>query len=116
NPVTIRAFNEAWYRKAPRRDRDRLQTISQFFHPLDMVHEWNRVYGRSGLLQWQCALPLSATDDLRWVVEQLSSSGCSSFLNVLKRFGPGNAGPLSFPMEGWTLAIDVPTAGLAGLS
>jgi decaprenylphospho-beta-D-ribofuranose 2-oxidase len=115
NPLTIQAFNEAWYRKAPRRDRARLQTISQFFHPLDMVHEWNRVYGRTGLLQWQCAVPLDATDDLRWIVEQLSASGCSSFLNVLKRFGPGNPGPLSFPMEGWTLAIDVPTVGLAGL-
>lgn len=116
NPLTIRAFNEAWYRKAPKRERDRLQTISQFFHPLDMVRDWNRVYGRQGFLQWQCALPLEATDDLRWIVGQLSESGCSSFLNVLKRFGPGNPGPLSFPMEGWTLAIDVPTAGLADLA
>lgn len=116
NPVTIRAFNEAWYRKAPKRDRDRLQTISQFFHPLDMVHEWNRVYGRTGFLQWQCAVPLAATEDLRWIVRQLSDSGCSSFLNVLKRFGPGNDGPLSFPMAGWTLAIDVPTVGLPDLA
>jgi len=116
NPLTIRAFNEAWYRKAPRRDRHRLQTISQFFHPLDMVAEWNRVYGRSGLLQWQCAVPLDATEDLRWIVGRLSESGCSSFLNVLKRFGPGNEGPLSFPMAGWTLAIDVPTVGLDGLA
>ena len=116
NPVTIRSFNEAWYRKAPVRQRDHLQSISQFFHPLDMVHNWNRVYGRSGFLQWQCAVPLDRTDDLRWIVGRLSDSGCSSFLNVLKRFGPGNQGPLSFPMEGWTLAIDVPTVGLPGLA
>ena len=116
NPATIRVFNEAWYRKAPVRQRDHLQTISQFFHPLDMVHHWNRVYGRSGFLQWQCALPLDATDDLRWIITRLSDAGCSSFLNVLKRFGPGNDGPLSFPMAGWTLAIDVPTVGMAGLA
>ena len=116
NPATIRSFNEAWYRKAPKRQRDHIQTISQFFHPLDMVHHWNRVYGRSGFLQWQCAVPLDATDDLRWIIARLAESGCSSFLNVLKRFGPGNDGPLSFPMAGWTLAIDVPTAGLPGLA
>ncbi|WP_254126908.1 FAD-binding oxidoreductase [Aquihabitans sp. G128] len=106
--TTVRAFNEVWYRKAPRRRRDHLQTISQFFHPLDMVDRWNRVYGPRGLLQWQCAVPPDATDDLRWIVQQISASGQPSFLAVLKRFGPGNAGPLSFPVEGWTLALDVP--------
>nr|WP_254126899.1 hypothetical protein [Aquihabitans sp. G128] len=62
----------------------------------------------AGLLQWQCAVPPDATDDLRWIVQQISASGQPSFLAVLKRFGPGNAGPLSFPVEGWTLALDVP--------
>ena len=107
-PLTVKAFNEAWYRKAPRRRRDNLQTISQFFHPLDLVAHWNRVYGPQGLLQWQCALPPTASDQLHEIVRELTTSGRPSFLAVLKRFGPGNPGPISFPMEGWTLALDVP--------
>jgi decaprenylphospho-beta-D-ribofuranose 2-oxidase len=107
NPATVKLFNEAWYRKAPKRRRDELQTIGAFFHPLDLVDRWNRVYGPEGLLQWQFVVPLEAVDELRAIVAQLSSSGCPSFLAVLKRMGPGNPGPLSFPMEGWTLAFDV---------
>jgi decaprenylphospho-beta-D-ribofuranose 2-oxidase len=107
---TVKAFNELWYRKAPTRRRGHLQSITQYFHPLDLVDRWNRVYGRTGLLQWQCAVPLDAVDDLRWVVSQISASGRPSFLAVLKRFGPANPGPLSFPMEGWTLALDLPAA------
>ena len=108
NPLTIKAFNEAWYRKAPRRRRDELQTITGFFHPLDLVDRWNRIYGRDGLLQWQFVVPLDAVDVLRSIIAELSSSGCPSFLAVLKRMGPGNPGHLSFPIEGWTLAFDVP--------
>jgi decaprenylphospho-beta-D-ribofuranose 2-oxidase len=111
NPATIKAFNELWYRKAPRRRRDEIQGITQFFHPLDLVDRWNRVYGRSGLLQWQFVVPFDAVDVLRSIVGELSRSGCPSFLAVLKRMGPGNAGPLSFPIEGWTLAFDVPAVG-----
>jgi decaprenylphospho-beta-D-ribofuranose 2-oxidase len=61
--------------------------------------------------------PLDATDELRWIITRLSDVGLPArSSNVLKRFGPGNAGPLSFPMAGWTLAIDVPTVGMAGLA
>lgn len=108
NTATIKAFNELWYRKAPRRKRDQIMGITKFFHPLDMVDLWNRVYGAQGLLQWQFVLPLEATEELRSIIGELSRSGCPSFLAVLKRMGPGNAGPLSFPIEGMTLAFDVP--------
>jgi decaprenylphospho-beta-D-ribofuranose 2-oxidase len=110
NPLTVKAFNEAWYRMAPRRRRDQVMGITEFFHPLDLVDRWNRLYGPAGLLQWQFVLPLSATEELRSIIGELSRSGCPSFLAVLKRMGPGNAAPLSFPIEGMTLAFDVPAA------
>jgi decaprenylphospho-beta-D-ribofuranose 2-oxidase len=114
NRLSVKAFNELWYRKAPVRRRDELQTIPTFFHPLDMVGGWNRIYGGLGFLQWQFVVPLDAEAELRTIVSMLGAARCTSFLAVLKRFGPGNPGPLSFPMEGWTLALDIPT-GVKGL-
>jgi decaprenylphospho-beta-D-ribofuranose 2-oxidase len=117
NRLSVRAFNELWYRRAPVRRRDELQSIATFFHPLDMVDHWNRIYGVRGFVQWQYVLPFGAEDVVRSTIEALSATRCTSFLAVLKRFGPANPAPLSFPMPGWTLAVDVPTglAGLAGL-
>ncbi|MFM8861411.1 MAG: FAD-binding protein [Acidimicrobiia bacterium] len=114
NGLTVRAFNELWFRRAPVRRRDELQTIPTFFHPLDMVRNWNRIYGPAGFLQWQFVIPFAATSTLTTIVEELSRSGCTSFLAVLKSFGEGNAAPLSFPQSGWTLALDIPT-GVSGL-
>ena len=108
NARTIAAFNELWFRKAPRRRRDELQSITAFFHPLDLVEAWNRLYGRRGLLQWQVVIPFGREEVLRGAVEALSTEGVASFLAVLKRFGPSDPGHLSFPLEGWTLALDLP--------
>lgn len=107
NRATVAAFNEVWYRKAPRRRRGELQSIPTYFHPLDRVGEWNRVYGRQGFLQYQFVVPDEAEPVMRTIIERLSAARLPIFLVVLKRFGPGNPAPLSFPTAGWQLAIDI---------
>jgi decaprenylphospho-beta-D-ribofuranose 2-oxidase len=110
NKFTVRAFNEAWYRKAPKHRVGELQAIAPFFHPLDGVQDWNRIYGPAGFLQYQFAVPNEAAHLVPRTLEALRKVGAPSFLTVLKRFGPGNPAPLSFPIPGWTLAADVPAA------
>ncbi|TKJ16729.1 decaprenylphosphoryl-beta-D-ribose oxidase [Blastococcus sp. CCUG 61487] len=116
NLATVAAFNEVWYRKAPTRKRDQLQSIPTFFHPLDAVGSWNRIYGPRGFVQYQFTVPFGQEEAMREALGRLSSFGTASFLAVLKRFGPGNPGMLSYPSPGWTLALDIPVQkGLARL-
>jgi decaprenylphospho-beta-D-ribofuranose 2-oxidase len=110
NRMSLGAFNEAYFRKAPREKLGALEGLAPFFYPLDVVGRWNRLYGPGGFLQYQFAVPDSGGEVVRRSLERLAGIGAPSFLSVLKRFGPGStASPLSFPIEGWTLAVDVPT-------
>ncbi len=114
NTWTVRAFNETWFRKAPRHRVGELQAIGPYFHPLDGVGDWNRIYGPAGFLQYQFAIPDAASQLVGETLAALRKIGAPSFLTVLKRFGPSNPGPLSFPIPGWTLAADV-SAAIPGL-
>lgn len=117
NRLSVASFNEFWFRRAPRNRRDEVQSVSAFFHPLDLVGSWNRLYGSRGMVQYQFVVPFGEEGTVRTVVERLSDSRITSFLAVLKRLGEANPAPLSFPRAGWTLALDVPASspGLSGL-
>jgi decaprenylphospho-beta-D-ribofuranose 2-oxidase len=108
NKATAKAFSTAWYFKAPKHRTGELQNITQFFHPLDMLAEWNRIYGPNGFLQYQFVVPFEEAEAFRRCLEMIVNSGHLSCINVLKRFGAGNPSPLSFPMPGWTLTVDLP--------
>lgn len=113
NRASIRAFSALWYAKSPRDRRGEVQDVPQFFHPLDAAADWNVLYGPRGFCQYQFVVPFGEEAAFTEAVSRIASSRHSSFLNVLKRFGAGTPGPLSFPQEGWTLAVDLPvTPGL----
>jgi decaprenylphospho-beta-D-ribofuranose 2-oxidase len=117
NRYSIRLANTAWYLKAPRHRERELQTISQFFHPLDGIRNWNYAYGPAGFRQYQYVMPFGAEAAVRKSFELVSAHRAPSFVTVLKRFGQADPGLLSFPAAGWTLALDFParTHGLGPL-
>ncbi|HEX2113299.1 MAG TPA: FAD-binding oxidoreductase [Alphaproteobacteria bacterium] len=109
NPVSIRIFNEMYYRRVPESGRERVVPFRKFLYPLDAIHHWNRIYGKPGFYQFQCVVPDgTARGALATLLSQISQAGSGSFLAVLKTLGREGRGYLSFPMRGYTLALDFP--------
>ena len=112
NKFTFGPMTEVWYRLG-KTYRGKTQNLTQFYHPLDMVGEWNRAYGRAGFLQYQFVVPTEAVEEFKRIIVDVQRSGHYSFLNVFKLFGAGNEAPLSFPIPGWNVCVDFPIkAGL----
>jgi decaprenylphospho-beta-D-ribofuranose 2-oxidase len=113
NKYTFGPIGELWYRKSGTY-RNKVQNLTQFYHPLDMFGEWNRAYGPAGFLQYQFVVPIEAVEEFKAIIVDIQASGHYTFLNVFKLFGPGNQAPLSFPIPGWNVCVDFPIK--AGLS
>ena len=112
NRLSVKAFNTLYHWKN-RGAGERLVHYEPFFFPLDRVEHWNRIYGRSGLVQFQCVLPFDrGSNGIRAVLDAIAASGQGSFLAVLKTFGDvASPGLLSFPRRGVTVALDFPRRG-----
>ncbi len=108
NGATVRAFNSLYYWNGCRNAGESLVDWDSYFYPLDAILDWNRIYGKRGFAQFQCVLPLDASRaGMAVLLREVARAGAGSFLAVLKRLGPQDS-RISFPMEGYTLALDFP--------
>lgn len=109
NRYSVGAFNALYYRRVPAQGRTRTVPLERFLFPLDALLDWNRMYGRQGVYQFQCVVPhASAREALIRLMDIATRSGAASFLAVLKTLGRDGLGMLSFPMPGFSLALDFP--------
>tara|TARA_B100000700_G_scaffold96939_1_gene109091 strand:+ start:1418 stop:2806 length:1389 start_codon:yes stop_codon:yes gene_type:complete len=108
NKFIIKLFNELWFRKAPKARTRKIVSIDHFFYPLDAINNWNNIYGNNGFIQYQIVVPEKHSLMIKKILSKLKQIDALSFLPVLKRLGNSNQSYLSFPMPGWTLAIDLP--------
>ncbi len=107
NKMSARVFNELYFSRVRKKESDRTVGIDTFFYPLDAIDNWNRVYGKRGFVQYQFVLPKESSHaGLVEILTEVSRSGPGSFLAVIKLFGPANDNMLSFPIEGYSLAMD----------
>lgn len=107
NTLTVKAFNWLYYLKNTKREINNVIPYEPFFYPLDAILHWNRGYGKAGFVQYQFVLPLEKKEGLVAILKKISDAGLGSFLAVLKVFGKQDS-LISFPMEGYTLALDFP--------
>ena len=113
----VRAYNAVRFRRAQQRERGRLEPFGAHMFPLDVLEAWPRLYGPAGFVQYRLVVPRGQERALERVIAALRRSAAPCYLAVLKDLGPENGAPLSFPMRGWTLAMDIPrdAAGLPAL-
>ncbi|ADK27897.1 FAD-binding oxidoreductase [Corynebacterium pseudotuberculosis] len=107
NKLSMIAIGELWWLKSGTY-RNKVQNLTQFYQPLDLIGEWNRGYGSKGFLQYQFVVPREAVEPFKDIVRDIQRSGHYSALNVFKLFGEGNRAPLSYPMPGWNVCVDFP--------
>lgn len=111
NPFLIKLFNKFIFWRSKNKKLI-IKNLEDYFYPLDKVRNWNKIYGEKGFTQYQFAVPENETKFIFFVLNYLRKYKLNSYLAVLKKFGNSNNAYLSFPIEGWTLALDFPNKDL----
>lgn len=109
NSTFVKLFNFLFYHKQLHKTVNTVIHYDSFFYPLDKINNWNKMYGKSGFTQYQFVIPFEyGKEGLIEILSKISESGCGAYLGVLKTFGKGDnyASPISFPVQGYTLAVD----------
>lgn len=107
NKTTVNIFNTLYYAKVRKAISHKTVPLDTFFYPLDSLNNWNRIYGQNGFLQYQFILPKqNSFIGLKKILNRIAETGWGSFLAVLKLYGAENENYLSFPIEGYSLALD----------
>ena len=108
NNITVKLFNLLYFNKQRQKQVNEFVDYETFFYPLDVINDWNKIYGKSGFIQYQMVIPKEkGKEGMKKILETISTSGNGSFLAVLKLFGKNNPEAYnSFPFEGYTLALD----------
>ncbi len=106
-PLTVKAFNEMWFRKPLKSGP---VVLHKYMHPLDGINNWNNIYGKSGFLQYQFVIDVGQEQIFEKLFAGLRQLKTASFLGVLKKFGSESLAPMSFPRPGWTLTLDYSTS------
>lgn len=109
NPLTVKAFNFLYYGKQFKSVQESIIHYDTFYYPLDVIHHWNRIYGKRGFTQYQFVIPKEAgKEGLRKIISEIGKANMGSFLTVLKLFGEQDENYVRFPQAGYTLAMDFP--------
>lgn len=108
NALTVKLFNLLYFKRQTKKEVKNIIDYETYFYPLDAVNDWNKIYGKSGFIQYQMVIPKeNGKEGMKKILETIANSGNGSFLAVLKLFGKNNPEAYnSFPIEGYTLALD----------
>lgn len=107
-PWAVRAVNTAYFYSHFREKAIRRRNYESFLFPLDRIENWNAFLGRSGFVQYQCVIPAAgAANGLLQILQILRRAAVTPFLASVKKMGKANQNPLSFPLEGYSLAVDI---------
>ncbi|MDY0932688.1 FAD-binding oxidoreductase [Chryseobacterium sp. CFBP8996] len=108
NALTVKLFNLLYFKRQTKKEVKNIIDYETYFYPLDAINDWNKIYGKSGFIQYQMVIPKeNGKEGMKKILETIANSGNGSFLAVLKLFGKNNTEAYnSFPIEGYTLALD----------